>query len=490
MKIKFSIGILVMLVSMIMLMSNVLGSGWPVVWINQATLSTVDSNTSEDPENSGFGTIQAAVWEEWNGNDWDIYMKYSLLDGALGSWVFPVIHPAITGLNETNPAVTVTNINPQTGFTEIHVVYQRQNTNVINTWDICHTWTNNFGITWTVPVILDNNVLQDAIDPAIVYTEDFSNPVRGMLVQIVWSELNPNPLIATYEIQYNAYYYDPTLPPPGRGYVGAILIQGAATGAGGDCLHPEIASIDEIFTPAYDYYFAIVWEENVFLRVPPVWQWNVMYVDGITMITPWPPVWVLGVAGQLSTNAATHHSYDPDIAVSQDYAVAAPFEQYYFQVDWVHYTPAAGGIPQSWQIDTSYCAGFIPMPGAVSFVPQFLVQSSSSVLDRPTIAVKLGNNIPTFQAWIAWEDSSNGAATNPDIWFRVGWYCFGLNPPWSFMVPPTRVGYVPGAGGGSIEYNPELWNRNDLSRPLPPLTHLVFDQDLGAGTPEVVYIDP
>ncbi len=108
MKSKIIIGIFIVLVSTIMLISNASGSGWPVVWLNQATLSNIDCNPSQDPENSGFGTTQVVVWEEWNGNDWDIWMKYSLLDGALGSWVFPVVQPATTAMNEINPAVTIT----------------------------------------------------------------------------------------------------------------------------------------------------------------------------------------------------------------------------------------------------------------------------------------------------------------------------------------------------------------------------------------------
>jgi hypothetical protein len=475
-----------------MMMPNTIASGWPPVWINQATLSTIDSLPSRDPENSGFGTTQVTVWEEDNGNDWDIYMKYNLADGALGMWVFPPFHPATTGLIEINPAVTVTNTNPFNGFTEIHVVYQRENQGIPGSWDICHTWTNNFGAAWTAPVILDMAVNDDAIDPAIVYTEDPSNP-RGMLVQFVWSEFNPAPASLLYEIMYDAYYYDPTLPPPGRGYVGAIPIRGAAIPPpppipAGDCFFPEIASIDEIFTPGiYDYYFAVVWQEQT-----AAGQWNIWYVAGTTTIVPGPPAAIPNMAtmGQLNANPAGEDCYDPDIAASQDYA---PNEAYYFHVNWVHYIPAGpGGVPpQSWQIDSCYSAGWFPTPAPPFAMAPIAHGPMNSVLDRPTIALKLINILfPIFETWMAWEDSANPVATIPDIWYRVGWCNFGLAPPFGFMMPAARVGYLPGVGGQSIEGNPEFWNRNELTRMFPPLTHLVFDQDLGGGTKEVVYIDP
>jgi hypothetical protein len=413
-------------------------------------------------------------------------MKYNLADGALGMWLFPPFHPATTGLIEINPAVTVTNTNPFNGFTEIHVVYQRENPIVPNTWDICHTWTNNFGAAWTAPVILDLNVNQDAIDPAIVFTEDLSNPVFGMLVQIVWSEYNPAPASLIYEIQYDAFYYDPTFPPPGRGYVGTTLIRGTANGAPRDCLVPEIASIDEIFTAGiYDYYFAVVWQEQINLGAPGL-QWNVWYIAGTTTISPPPTIAVPNPAtlGQLNPGNRAGDSYDPDIAASQDYA---PIEAYYFHVVWVYNIWAAG----TWQIDSCYSAGFLPTPA-----PPFLATASAQgpvgfPLDRPTIALKLINILfPIFETWMAWEDQSNPVANNPDIWYRVGWCNFGLAPPFGFMMPSARVGYLPGVGGGSVEGNPEFWNRNEITRMFPPLTHLVFDQDLGGGTPEVEYIDP
>jgi len=212
-----SIGILAMLVCMLMFMSNTLATLGPPVWINQATLSNIDSNPSKDPENSGFGPIQAVVWEEEvaPGNH-DIWMKWSGADGALGSWVFSINHPAITNDNEINPAVTVTNQNPDTLATEIHVVYQLDNG---GNMDVCHVWTNDWGQTWTGPITLDRRQAEDARDPAIVYTEDVSNPGQGlgMLVQFVWSEVTP--ALGAYDIYYEAFYYDPTVAAPGRFYV-------------------------------------------------------------------------------------------------------------------------------------------------------------------------------------------------------------------------------------------------------------------------------
>ena len=85
MKYKIIIGFFIVLVSTIMLMSNALASAGPPIWINQTPISIVDGITSRDPENSGYFLDQVVVWEEWNGADWDIYMKYGNLDGALGS---------------------------------------------------------------------------------------------------------------------------------------------------------------------------------------------------------------------------------------------------------------------------------------------------------------------------------------------------------------------------------------------------------------------
>jgi hypothetical protein len=479
MKYKLIIGILVFLVSVLMLMSNVMASGWPPNWVNQARLSILDSNPSRDPENSGFGPIHVVVWEEWNGNNWDIHMKYNLVDGAPLSWSPPIAVATDDDVDEINPAVTVTNINPD-GNTEIHVVYQRENLDFPNTYDIIHKFTPDFGRNWPGVQTLDMNEPQNAIDPAIVYTEDVSNPdVRwyGMLVQIVWSEVNP--ATGRYDIKYNAYYLDPTVRPPNRGYAfpfpgGSTTIRPAP--AGSNCMVPEIASVDERFTGGiFDYYFAIVWQEGV------IGLWTVMYVDGLTIITPGPPVIFLSGAGAISTGP---NCYDPDIAATQDYQEE---ETYYFHVDFV--TLVVAGIMQ---IDTCYYIGNTPTPGAASFIPTAPAQGPGPapfVLDRPTIASKLIQVGPTiFETWMAWEDSTNPAANNPDIWFSVGTCQAGGAFGYTWVA--ARVGYNPPLEEGSIEHNPELWNRNDAVRMFPLLTHLVFDQDVGGGIPEVIYIDP
>ena len=484
MKYKLIIGILVLCVSALMLMSNAMASGWPPAWINQATLSNIDSNPSQDPENSGFGRTQVVVWEEGNTPNRDIYMAFSVLDGAPFSWSAP-IPVARTDDDEINPAVAVTNIDPN-GATEIHVVYQRWNPAGGGQWDVYHDYTNNFGVGWSGATCLDAAQTQNAIDPAIVYTEDVSNPNVwwfGWLVQIVWSEADP--VTGLYEIQYNAHYLDPMTRPPTRRYVGTTLIHGVITGATGDCLYPEIASVDERFTLGiFEYYFAIVWQEELPLG-GGVFQWNVWYVDGFTTIFP-PPISITvtpGSLGQLNPGIpGGDNCYDPDIAATQDYQVN---ERYYFHVDYVYWNAAAG----TWQIDTCYYEGASRTPGAALFTVAPAQGPVPNVLDRPTIASKLIQVGPTiFETWMAWEDSTNPAANNPDIWFSVGTCQAG--GVFGYTAPSLRVGYVPGVGGGSIEYNPELWNRNDAVRMFPPLTHLVFDQDLGGGIPEAVYIDP
>lgn len=484
MKRKISIGIFVLLVSILMLMSNASASGWPVAWANQATLSTVDSFPSQDPENSGYGTTQVVVWEEWNGNDWDIHMKYSLLDGALLSWIFPPVHPATTALDEINPAVTITG--PDTWQrTWIHVVYQRVNPAGPANWDICHTFTLNFGGAWSAPTILDVNQAQDAIDPAIVYTEDIAtrNGITAFLAQIVWSETSSTS--GFYEIQYDAFYLDTNLVPI-TGYVGPTLIRGVGTGATGDCLYPEIASVDETGGALISSFpFSVVWQEQIFATG----QWNVWYDDGTTTTFPiLATVLTPGSTGQLNTNLpGTGNCEHPDIAATQDYGPIAT-QRFYYHVNWVYNNLVAA----TWQIDTCYATGippFFPNPGWWSFVGTPPAQGPvAQVLDNPTIASKL-TTAPAFDTWMAWEDSTTIQLSNPDIWFIVG----TCGPPlflFAYAIGPGRVGYLPPAGGGSIEYNPELWNRNDAARPTPPLTHLVFDQDLGTGIPEVEYIDP
>ena len=486
MKSKIILGFLIVLVSTIMLMSNALASGWPPAWAFQVTLSTVNGLPSQDPENSGFGTIQVVVWEEWNGADWDIHLKYHLADGnPVGGWTFPPAHPATSVLyDEINPAVTVTNTNPQTGFTEVHVVYQRQPLGGGQS-DICHTWASIPAFLWFAPVVLDATPLRDAIDPAIVYTEDVSNPGvgLGMLVQMVWSEAN---VAGDYEIWYDAYYYDPTLVPT-RGYVSAGLVPVGpqliqpSPGAGLSCSKPEIASVDELWTGGvFDYYFAIVWQEQV---SPPI-QWNIWYIAGTTTISPAIVIATVGL-GQLNPVNVIGDSYDPDIAATQDYQKNETNETYYFHVNWVYNIWG----PPSWQIDTCYTWGANPTPPAVAFVATpSAIGPIPTVLDRPTIASKLINITPSiFETWMCWED--NSGPIGPNIWYRVG----RLNtaaPPFGYILNPAApVPYVL-AVLFSAEYNPELWNRNDAARMFPPLTHLVFDMTSIPGVPEVEYIDP
>jgi hypothetical protein len=493
MKYTSSKGLLILacFVSFFMLMANAFASAGPPVWINQATLSTIDYLPDEDPENSGFGMIQAAVWEHWNGADWDIYMKYSLADGFIGTWVFPILHPAtIVNVDERNPAVTVTNVNIN-GFTEVHVVYERWN-NVAAQWDVCHTYTVNMGGLWTVPVILNNN---DARDPAIVYTEEVSNPIPpaawyGMCIQIVWSELNP--VSTFYEILYNAWYYDVPvavwgyampLPPFPLTVIRAI--------PGGSCEKPEIASVDETMTMGtWEYYFAIVWQEPS--GVAP-FNTEIWYTDGWLNVRPGVVAITipLPATGKLNTNApGTGNAYDPDIAATQDYQnPAVALEEFYFHVNWVF----QNAVNLNYQIDTCYAAVVAPMPGFVAFTITLPAQPAiPTILNSPTIASKLIMQWPPFtifETWMCWEDNSVPASA-PDIWYRVGQWnnmarIFGYTMFWPALVP-----YVQPIGGAS-EYNPELWNRNDAARLFPPLTHLVFDMTTGlAGNQEVEYIDP
>jgi hypothetical protein len=481
MKIKFVYVFLVICVSALMLMPNIFAAiGPPIVWAGQTTLSPADGVTSQDPENSGFGTTQVTVWEEWNGADWDIMMSVSINDGAL--WSPPIIVVATPGVDEINPAVAVTNFNPA-GFQEVHVVYQCASLIWPGTWDVCHVYTINFGAVWIGPVILDFMFLMDAIDPAVVYTEDLSpapggGGVPGMLVQFVWAEWNAVVLPQRYEIYYNAFYFDPIL--GGTGYVGSTLIR---TCPFGDCMYPEIASVDETLNAAaYDYYFAVVWEEPT-----AAGQINVWYVDGTTTTSP-----VMGIVltpgsmGQLNAPGLPGNCYHPDIAATQDYYFAGPVETYYFHVNWVYRT----GGPITYQIDTCYSAGAAPTPGAASFIATLpAVGALITVLDNPTIATKLVALAPvlTFETWMCWEDNSVPLSA-PDIWYRVGQYTT-LPPAFGYIVGAALVPYMP--PGGFTEYNPELWNRNDSTRtfPPPPFTHLVFDMPQ-FGAQEVEYIDP
>jgi hypothetical protein len=480
MKYKLSIEISIVLVCIMLMIPNGMASPGPPVWINQATLSTIDNNTSEDPENSGYGMIQVAVWQEWNGADWDIYMKYSLADGVLGSWVFPPVQPATTaGIDEINPAVAVSSVNQSTGATEIHVVYQewRVPPGLPGQWDVMHTWTNNFGLGWSVPVPLDSTWNNDAIDPAIVYAEDLANPALGPgnILHFTWAE---DIGVGIYGLYYNAYYLDVVPVPPVRAYLGATLIR---VSPWGNCDVPEIASTDDILAGGvWDYDFAVVWQEPNNFGLLNIW-----YVAGTTIVFPGPPAMALtpGSLGQLNLPNAGNN-YDPDIAATQDY-LPIGLETYYFHVDYVFQVL---GPPITYQIDTCYFAGLTPTPAAAAFIPTLPARGPlNTVLDRPTIASKLIALNPTvFETWMCWEDNVAGAG--PDIWYRVGAYNVGA-PPFAYFVPAARVPYVPPAG--TSEFNPELWNRNDGTRMFPPMTHLVFDTSIGlAGNQEVEYIDP
>jgi hypothetical protein len=166
-------------------------------------------------------------------------------------------------------------------------------------------------------------------------------------------------------------------------------------------------------------------------------------------------------------------------------------ETHYFHVDWVCEIPP--GTQRQFQIESSYAIGAGSTPGFWSFVPTAVAKGPVNPrLDKPTIASKLVTLNPTvFETWMAWEDNQPPAGSQPDIWYTVGTCTVANGFVYSGGGPPWRVGYVPGAGGGSSEGNPELWNRNDWIRNFPPLTHLVFDQNVGGGAfREVVYIDP
>ena len=487
MRYKLLIGILVLGVSALMLMSNAMASGGPPVWRNQATLSNIDSNPSQDPENSGYGTFQVVVWEEWNGNDWDIWAKFSIANGAPGSWAFLPALPNQVNVDEIHPAVAVTRFH-QVGGMAIHVVYQRWSNAGGGQWDICHTYLITPAVVWSAPVVLDAVPNQDARDPAIVYTEDlaFPGPFVGMLTQFVWAELNSVTL--SYEILYDAYYYDPIQMPP-TGYLSPLLAPPTPpvirACRWGDCEVPEIASIDDETSGGnYDHYFAVTWQEP-----SATGQLNVWFVDGKTQTSGgFPPgtftALTAGSLGQLNPVTPTDNCYDPDIATTQDYQAM----NFYFHVNWVRFDTFTG----LYYIESCYLAALIQTP-LLPFVLAPTAQGPTvSRLDRPTIASKLipdPNNI-VFETWMAWEDSTIPGATNPDIWCIVATYTLSAPPVFAYTWGPGRVGYVPPQGGGSIEYNPELWNRNDITRTMPPLTHLVFDQTIVPAVPEVVYIDP
>lgn len=485
--------ILVVSLPAIMLMSNAMAaSGPPIVWANQATISAIDTFPDLDPENSGYWNTQVIVWEhEPNPGNGDIYISYSLFNGAAGTWTMPVLpatHPATTGMDERNPAVSVTRDHPVTGR-EIHVVYERLNNGV---WEICHTYTANLGVAWSpVAVISTPNV--NAHNPAICYTEDLApgpggGGVIGFINQIVWDEPNTAPPNLR-RIVYDAHVYDPTW--AGRGYISAFtgLIQISSLLAVGNCEIPEIASVEDNFAGVtYDYYFAVVWRQ-----FNAQGQTNIMYNDGTTITSPAALVAVTpGVPGQINPVAPVTVNHDePDIAATQAYLTP---ETYYFHITWVMLLP-----PNPWPfwvIESSYSfSPAVPLPTAAGFglplVPQ--ARGSLSTLDRPTIASKLISQVApvTFESWICWEDSINPLSA-PDIWYNAG-QCTGPAPgAWAyFPALPARVPYLP-INAADFEYNPELWNRNTALQLFPTVTHLVFDRNPHPQgvTTEVEYIDP
>jgi hypothetical protein len=488
MRYKWLYILLTLCVSAIMLISNCVAHNG-VAWVFQATLSNnMDSTPSEDPENSGNMLIQAVVWEEGVAPNRDIYIKWSAVNGAPGSWFFPVppaTHPAITAADEINPAVAVTrehDINP----TETHVVYEINNPNGQNT--IWHTWTNNWGITWNTAQVSSKSaagVDYDAHDPAIVYSEDLNFPGAffGQIVHIVWSEDNaPGGTGNAYEILYDAYViYDPG-PPPFRGYFSGpltrLVIRTNPNGANYNCELPEVASVDETVNPgSYSYYFSVVWQED-WPRTGGGTQWHVWYMDGTTLISP-GRIWTRnpGSYGQIdppSINDAT----EPDIAATQDYL--GPTETFFYHIDY----QLAGALNS---IESHYSGGAVPNPGAATFIQTLTVQGpiAGAAYNKPTIASKLITLNPSvFESWLAWEDGTN-AATAPDIYYRMGTYVAGGG--WmGWAVAPMLVGYLPING---VEYNPELWNRNNVVF-IQPVTHLVFDIDPRPVMTEVEYIDP
>jgi hypothetical protein len=497
MRYKSIFSVLVLLVSSIMLLANVMASPGPPVWVAQATISFPDSIPGEDPEISRYAADLVVVWEEGNLPNRDIWMKYSNFNGALGTWIFSPIPPAASLNDESNPAVAMSRVHPSTG-PEIHVVYQLLNPSGIN--QIWHTWTLFWGAVWVPPRLMSSPSL-NAIDPAIVYTESLTNPGAGnpgMLMQIVWAEETSSGS-GLYQIQYDAFYWDPFLAPP-RGYVSALNIGGvfpptpigvttvSAAPTGGTCMFPEIASVDE-FSPfrivLIDYDFSVVWQETT-----TAGQWNIFYNDGTTITSPAISSNVgIAASGQINPTTTTDDCYAPDIAASQDYVW--PGETHYFHVNWRRLDTSNGNQ----YIESCYAVGAGPTPGAGALLaaptPPSAQGPTTSRLHNPTIATKLTALGPSvFETWMAWEDSTIVGANNPDIWYRVGACTVGL-PPFAYTWGPGRVGYAPPAGGGSIEYNPELWNRNDWLTPFPTLTHLTFDQTiLLTGATEVEYIDP
>ena len=205
---------------------------------------------------------------------------------------------------------------------------------------------------------------------------------------------------------YDGHYYDPAI--PGRGYVSAGLIPPlpvvVRASPGGNCEKPEITSVDELWTVgAYDYYFAIVWQEPAFALPNNL---NIWYEDGTTQTSGPGGMFVAlaGAGGQINPVNNVGDSYDPDIAATQDYQGPAPPETYYFHVNWVY---NIWGPPAAYQVDTCYAWGAVPTPGAAAFAATASASGPiAAVLDRPTIASKLVAIGPTiFETWMCWERS-------------------------------------------------------------------------------------
>lgn len=501
MKNRLILAICVMCVSILVLMQNTLASIGPPVWINQATISIIDPQPSEDPEIAGYGSIQAVVWEEQNpSGDWDIHMRYSLTDGAIGSWIMPPLQPAATFEDEINPAVAVTFVTGDTMATEIHVAYQKfvpKSDGSYGFWQVYHTYTTNFGLSWVPPVLVSSAAPPElnAIDPACVFTEDLAPRVPGQkpfAVQIVWAEetgLNT----ADYLIKYQAYRYDPSLA-PSRAYhlfAGGVSIRGNPFGAGFSCMKPEIASIDDNFwTPQNDFYFAVVWEEEMPTALGPN-QWNIYYLDGqlITSGAAGPPPrpapgFYPGTPGIINLGGIQVDALEPDIAATQDYAWIYYIHIVYQYKTWIGF-PSPPASPNS--IESSYYSGGLPMPGSLLYIPLTVKGGTTTQLENPTVASKLISQSPvTFESWICWEDWALPTAS--DIFYRMGTYNTGTTT-FTWWVPPGIVGYSTTNQAGP-EHNPELWNRNDGSRLFPAFTHLVFDDLIPTGVPEILYIDP
>ena len=474
-------GIVSLCICILMLMPNSMGATNPAItWAGQATLSTTGDNVvDQDPENSGYGTLQVAVWEhETSGSNHDIFIKYSTSDGATGTWSFPPNQTATTNMDEINPAVCVTRNHSQPIGQEIHVVFQRYNTQSGGVWEICHTYTNDFGNIWS-PVTIISTAYTNSYNPACVYTEDTmlgpgsGGGAIGFVCQIVWEEF----ISATRRrIMYDAFVYDPTWMARGTLPGGPFPISNSSFTAN----LPEIASIDDTFNnSANNYQFSIVWQEQNSSGS----NWNIWYTDGMTETAPTVQVVQgTGSLGQINPNIIDFNHTEPDIAASQDYQLN---EIYFFHID---YLRVGSNATPLYIIESHYCNSGFWNPGAAAFIQTSPVKSNIIVKDKPTIASKLRQlNPSTFDTWFAWEDA-NMTGSIPNIWYRVSQQSLGAG--FSYLVPAAKVPIQP-LGAADSEYNPELWNRNDASRSFPPLTHLVCDiLNLTTSAHEVEYIDP